>query len=80
MRLGLKKARAERGLTQQELVCALKARAPHIKLVRATISKYEHGVYDIPGRTLELLAQVLDTPMDILYTTTPGLGRQPPRI
>lgn len=67
MRDGLRAARHKRGFTQQQLVVAVKERAPDVHLVRATISKYEHGIYDIPGRILEVLAEVLETSMDILY-------------
>lgn len=64
MRLGLIAAREAKGWTQQQLADA-------VKKERTSITKYETGDSDIPGRTLAQLSQVLNKPMHTLYLDTP---------
>jgi transcriptional regulator with XRE-family HTH domain len=71
MRHALRQARRDKRLTQQALIDAMKMLEPRIKIDRTAISKYEHGVMDIPGRQLRLLSIVLGKPMDLLYQNAP---------
>lgn len=64
MRKGLIAAREAKGWTQQRL-------ADEIQKDRSTVTHYESGDYDIPGKMLRQLSQVLNTPMDKLYVDTP---------
>ena len=60
MRTRLIAAREAKGWTQQEL-------ADRINKDRTSITHYELGDCDIPGKVLIKLAEVLGMPMDALY-------------
>jgi transcriptional regulator with XRE-family HTH domain len=77
MRLGLVAARKAHGWTQEDLLVRLLNRQPDIKVDRPMISKYERGALDIPGRVLSLLSEILETPMEALYTQVNGTRHEP---
>lgn len=60
MRLGLIAAREAKGWSQERLAKEIG------KVDRSSISHYERGNCDIPGRVLQQLSELLDTPMDVL--------------
>jgi transcriptional regulator with XRE-family HTH domain len=71
VRLGLIAAREAQHLTQQDLADAVHRH-------RSTITKYEAGACDIPGRVLHQLSVLLHTPMETLladHLVDPRHGR-----